>query len=160
MKLRSKHKIISITVTHAHILLNTGETTKVALNELSFKPKVNDIVEVYQNKDQIIVMKVREKRKQWIYTVIVTIVALVIGGTSLWFLNHRDDSTKVVKKHSFSQKDTSEFSYRSSSSNSSSSSSEPEAPVIDTSAEALSCLLYTSWSYILEQLLKKRFKKV
>ena len=68
MKLRSKHKIISITVTHAHILLNTGETTKVALNELSFKPKVNDIVEVYQNKDQIIVMKVREKRKQWIYT--------------------------------------------------------------------------------------------
>lgn len=66
MKLRSKHKIISITVTHAHILLNTGETTKVALNELSFKPKVNDIVEVYQNKDQIIVMKVREKRKPWI----------------------------------------------------------------------------------------------
>lgn len=137
MKLRSKHKIISITVTHAHILLNTGETTKVALNELSFKPKVNDIVEVYQNKDQIIVMKVREKRKQWIYTVIVTIVALVIGGTSLWFLNHRDDSTQVVKKHSSSQKNTSEFSYRSSSSTSSSSSSEAESPVIDTSAEAL-----------------------
>ena len=137
MKLRSKHKIISITVTHAHILLNTGETTKVALNELSFKPKVNDIVEVYQNKDQIIVMKVREKRKPWIYTVIVTIVALVIGGTSLWFLNHRDDSTQVVTKQSSSKKNTSEFSYRSSSSNSSSSSSEPEAPVIETSAEAL-----------------------
>ena len=97
MKLRSKHKIISITVTHAHILLNTGETTKVALNELSFKPKVNDIVEVYQNKDQIIVMKVREKRKPWIYTVIVTIVALVIGGTSLWF-PHKLSQSKVLQR--------------------------------------------------------------
>ncbi len=106
------------------------------MNELSFKPKINDIVEVAEQ-DQIIVMKVREKRKPWIYTVIVAIVALVIGGTSLWFQSQGRLHTSCLENKNSSKKNTSEFSYRSSSSNSSSSSSEPGAPVIETSAEAL-----------------------
>lgn len=57
------NKIISVTKTHAYILLNSDETLKIPLSELDFKPKVKDKVEIYRSKEKIYVTKLKTSSK-------------------------------------------------------------------------------------------------
>ena len=55
MKNKKHNQIIHVSETHIIIRLHTNETLNVPINELTFHPKVNDIVEVYQNQNHVVV---------------------------------------------------------------------------------------------------------
>ena len=123
MKHKSQSKIISVTATHAHILLNTGETLKIDLKELDFQPKVNDLVEVYQDNHQVFVIKIANTKKTLFYLIGSALLALLILGSTFWFFQNRNESTQITTKQTSSHKSSSKASHSSSSYSSSSSSS-------------------------------------
>ena len=53
MKNKRHNQIIHVSDTHIILRLHTNETLNVPINELTFHPKVNDIVEVYQNQNHV-----------------------------------------------------------------------------------------------------------
>lgn len=61
---KPKHKIISIEDGLARIQLNTGDELLIPIRELNFQPKLNQLVEIYQDADEIIVLRSKKKRHQ------------------------------------------------------------------------------------------------
>lgn len=57
MKNKKHNQIIHVSDTHIIIRLHTNDTLNAPINELTFNPKVNDIVEVYQNQYFLLVAR-------------------------------------------------------------------------------------------------------
>ncbi len=145
MKNKIHNQISHISDTHVIIRLHTNETLNVPINELTFHPKVNDIVEVYQNQNHVVVCPLPQSNKLWILISSITLLLLTIIGATFLFFRHLNENIEKVDNHSSQQisSTTSSSSTSSSSSSSSSSStsttssSSTEDSIIDTTAEEL-----------------------
>ena len=141
MKNKRHNQIIHISDTHIIIRLHTNETLNVPINELTFHPKVNDIVEVYQNQNHVIVCLLPQSNKLWILISSITLLLLTIIGATFLFFRHLNENIEKVDNHSSQQisstTSSSSTSSSSSSSTSTTSSSSTEDSIIDTTAEEL-----------------------
>ncbi|WP_049548528.1 DUF6287 domain-containing protein [Streptococcus pseudopneumoniae] len=141
MKNKKHNQIIHVSETHIIIRLHTNETLNVPINELTFHPKVNDIVEVYQNQNHVVVCPLPQNNKLWILISSITLLLLIIIGATFLFFRHSDRNIETVDSHSSQQisstTSSSSASSSSSSSTSTTSSSSNEDTIIDTTAEEL-----------------------
>ena len=141
MKKKIYNQIIHVSDTHVIIRLHTNETLNVPINELTFHPKVNDIVEVYQNQNHVVVCPLPQSNKLWILISSSTLLLLTIIGTTFLFFRHPDRNIETVDNQSSQQSSSTTSSSSASSSSSSStsttSSSSNEDTIIDTTAEEL-----------------------
>ena len=141
MKNKKHNQIIHVSETHIIIRLHTNETLNVPINELTFHPKVNDIVEVYQNQNHVVVCPLPQSNKFWILITSITLLLLTIIGATFLFFRHPDRNIETVDSHSSQQisstTSSSSASSSSSSSTSTTSSSSNEDTIIDTTAEEL-----------------------
>ena len=141
MKKKIYNQIIHISDTHVIIRLHTNETLNVPINELTFHPKLNDIVEVYQNQNHVVVCPLPQNNKLWILISSITLLLLTIIGATFLFFRHPDRNIETVDSQSSQQSSSTTSSSSTSSSSSSStsttSSSSTEDSIIDTTAEGL-----------------------
>ena len=141
MKKKTHNQIIHVSDTHVIIRLHTNETLNIPINELTFHPKVNDIVEVYQNQNHVVVCPLPQSKKLWILIASITIIILFIIGTTFLLFRHPDRNIETVdsqsSQQSFSTTSGSSVSSSSSSSTSTTNSSSTEDSIIDTTAEEL-----------------------
>ena len=141
MKNKKHNQIIHVSDTHVIIRLHTNETLNVPINELTFHPKVNDIVEVYQNQNHAVVCPLPQSNKLWILITSITLLLLTIIGATFLFFRHPDRNIETVDNQSSQQSSSTTSSSSASSSSSSStsttSSSSTEDSIIDTTAEEL-----------------------
>ena len=141
MKKKIYNQIIHVSDTHVIIRLHTNETLNVPINELTFHPKVNDIVEVYQNQNHVVVCPLPQSNKFWILITSITLLLLTIIGATFLFFRHPDRNIETVDNQSSQQSSSTTSSSSASSSSSSStsttSSSSTEDSIIDTTAEEL-----------------------
>lgn len=141
MKNKRHNQIIHVSDTHVIIRLHTNETLDVPINELTFHPKVNDIVKVYQNQNHVVVCPLPQRNKLWILIASITLLIFTIIGVTFLFFRHPYRNIETVDSQSSQQisSTTSSLSASSSSSSSTSttSSSSTEDSIIDTTAEEL-----------------------
>lgn len=141
MKNKIHNQIIHISYTHVIIRLHTNETLNVSIDELTFYPKVNDIVEAYQNQNHVVVCPLPQNNNLWILITLITFLILTIIGAIFLFFRHPDRNIEAVNSQSSQQSSYTTSSSSSSSSTSSStsttSSSSTEDSIIDTTAEEL-----------------------
>lgn len=141
MKNKRHNQIIHVSDTHVIIRLHTNDTLNVPINELTFHPKVNDIVEVYQNQNHVVVCPLPQSNKLWILISSITLLLLTIIGATFLFFRHLNENIETVVNHSSQQipstTSSSSTSSSSSSSTSTTSSSSTEDSIIDTTAEEL-----------------------
>ena len=137
MKKKIYNQIIHISDTHVIIRLHTNETLNVPINELTFHPKVNDIVEVYQNQNHVVVCPLPQSNKLWILITSITLLLLTIIGATFLFFKHLNENIETVDSHSSQQISSTTSSSSASSSTSTTSSSSTEDSIIDTTAEEL-----------------------
>ena len=139
MKNKRHNQIIHVSNTHIIIRLHTNETLNVPINELTFHPKVNDIVEVYQNQNHVVVCPLPQNNNLWILITSITLLILTIIGATFLFFRHPDRNIETVDNQSSQQSSstTSSSSASSSSSSSTSKASSNEGNIIDTTAEEL-----------------------
>ena len=150
------NKIISVTKTHAYILLNSDETLKIPLSELNFKPKVKDNVEIYRSKEKIYVTKLKLLQKNGRTSFICYFYYNLLFTYFIFcFKKHGEENniteSKVSNRNSFrnknshsnkpsttsSKEDGTSISESSSLLNSSSQSSQQESSVSSTSSQTL-----------------------
>lgn len=137
MKNKKHNQIIHVSETHIIIRLHTNETLNVPINELTFHPKVNDIVEVYQNQNHVVVCPLPQSNKFWILITSITFLLLTIIGATFLFFRHLNENIETVDSHSSQQISSTTSSFSASSSTSTTSSSSTEDSIIDTTAEEL-----------------------
>ena len=141
MKNKKHNQIIHVSETHIIIRLHTNETLNVPINELTFHPKVNDIVEVYQNQNHVVVCPLPQNNNLWILITSITFLILTIIGVTFLFFRQPDRNIETVDNQSSQQSSSTTSSSSASSSSSSStsttSSSSTEDSIIDTTAEEL-----------------------
>ena len=141
MKKKTHNQIIHVSDTHVIIRLHTNETLNIPINELTFHPKVNDIVEVYQNQNHVVVCPLPQSKKLWILIASITIIILFIIGTTFLLFRHPDRNIETVDSQSSQQSSSTTSSSSTSSSTSTTStttnSSSTEDSIIDTTAEEL-----------------------
>ena len=137
MKNKRHNQIIHVSDTHIIIRLHTNETLNVPINELTFLPKVNDIVEVYQNQNHVVVCPLPQSNKLWILITSITLLLLTIIGATFLFFKHLNENIETVDSHSSQQISSTTSSSSASSSTSTTSSSSTEDSIIDTTAEEL-----------------------
>lgn len=142
MKHKLNNKIISITNEHVTILLNTGNTITMSIQELNFQPKLNEMVEVYKNSDEIIVLQSKEKRINWFLLLLCTLIPIVLACSIILF-THKKKNTETVNSATTEQVLTTTTTTISTttSTTTTTTSSQPttssQASIIDTTAEKL-----------------------
>ena len=141
MKNKIHNQIIHVSDTYVIIRLHTNETLNVPVNELTFHPKVNDIVEVYQNQNHVVVCPLPQNNNLWILITSITLLILIIIGATFLFFRHLNKNIETVDSHSSQQISSTTSSSSASSSSLSSTSttsfSSTEDSIIDTTAEEL-----------------------
>lgn len=136
MKKKIHNQIIHVSDTHVIIRLHTNETLNVPINELTFHPKVNDIVEVYQNQNHVVVCPLPQNNKLWILITSITLLLLTIIGATFLFFRHPDRNIETVDNQSSQQSSSTTSSSSASSSSSSSSSSSTSSSTSTTSSSS------------------------
>ena len=92
---KPKHKIISIEDGLARIQLNTGDELLIPIRELNFQPKLNQLVEIYQDADEIIVLRSKEKGINWLLLLSCSLIPIVLTSF-MFFFNHKKQDTEAV----------------------------------------------------------------
>ena len=92
---KPKHKIISIEDGLARIQLNTGDELLIPIRELNFQPKLNELVEIYQDADEIIVLRSKEKGINWLLLLSCSLIPIVLTSF-MFFFNHKKQDTEAV----------------------------------------------------------------
>ena len=138
MKHKLNNKIISITNEHVTILLNTGNTITMSIQELNFQPKLNEMVEVYKNSDEIIVLQSKEKRINWFLLLLCTLIPIVLACSIILF-THKKKNTETVNSATTEQVLTTTTTTISTTTTTTSSqpTTSSQASIIDTTAEKL-----------------------
>ena len=137
MKKKTHNQIIHVSDTHVIIRLHTNETLNVPINELTFLPKVNDIVEVYQNQNHVVVCPLPQNNNLLILITSSAFIILTIIGATFLFFRHPDRNIETVDSQSSQQSSSTTSSSSTSSSTSTTSTSSTEESIIDTTAEEL-----------------------
>ena len=137
MKKKTHNQIIHVSDTHVIIRLHTNETLNVLINELTFHPKVNDIVEVYQNQNHVVVCPLPQNNNLLILITSSAFIILTIIGATFLFFRHPDRNIETVDSQSSQQSSSTTSSSSTSSSTSITSTSSTEESIIDTTAEEL-----------------------
>lgn len=137
MKKKTHNQIIHVSDTHVIIRLHTNETLNVPINELTFLPKVNDIVEVYQNQNHVVVCPLPQNNNLLILITSSAFIILTIIGATFLFFRHPDRNIETVDSQSSQQSSSTTSSSSTSSSTSTTSTSSTEEGIIDTTAEEL-----------------------
>lgn len=137
MKKKTHNQIIYVSDTHVIIRLHTNETLNVPINELTFLPKVNDIVEVYQNQNHVVVCPLPQNNNLLILITSSAFIILTIIGATFLFFRHPDRNIETVDSQSSQQSSSTTSSSSTSSSTSTTSTSSTEESIIDTTAEEL-----------------------
>lgn len=137
MKKKTHNQIIHVSDTHVIIRLHTNETLNVPINELTFLPKVNDIVEVYQNQNHVVVCPLPQNNNLLILITSSTFIILTIIGATFLFFRHPDRNMETVDSQSSQQSSSTTSSSSTSSSTSTTNPSSTEDSIIDTTAEEL-----------------------
>ena len=137
MKKKTHNQIIHVSDTHVIIRLHTNETLNVPINELTFLPKVNDIVEVYQNQNHVVVCPLPQNNNLLILITSSAFIILTIIGATFLFFRHPDRNIETVDSQSSQQSSSTTSSSSTSSSTSTTSTSSTEDSIIDTTAEEL-----------------------
>ena len=137
MKKKTYNQIIHVSDTHVIIRLHTNETLNVPINELTFHPKVNDIVEVYQNQNHVVVCPLPQNNNLLILITSSAFIILTIIGATFLFFRHPDRNIETVDSQSSQQSSSTTSSSSTSSSTSTTSTSSTEESIIDTTAEEL-----------------------
>ena len=92
---KPKHKIISIEDGLARIQLNTGDELLISIRELNFQPKLNELVEIYQDADEIIVLRSKEKGINWLLLLSCSLIPIVLTSF-MFFFNHKKQDVEAV----------------------------------------------------------------
>lgn len=137
MKKKTHNQIIHVSDTHVIIQLHTNDTLNVPINELTFLPKVNDIVEVYQNQNHVVVCPLPQNNNLLILITSSAFIILTIIGATFLFFRHPDRNIETVDSQSSQQSSSTTSSSSTSSSTSTTSTSSTEESIIDTTAEEL-----------------------
>lgn len=137
MKKKTHNQIIHVSDTHVIIRLHTNETLNVPINELTFLPKVNDIVEVYQNQNHVVVCPLPQNNNLLILITSSAFIILTIIRATFLFFRHPDRNIETVDSQSSQQSSSTTSSSSTSSSTSTTSTSSTEESIIDTTAEEL-----------------------
>lgn len=141
MKHKFNNKIISITNEHVVILLNTGNTITISIQELNFQPKLNEMVEVYKNSDEIIVLRSKEKHINWFLLLLCTLIPIVLTCSIILF-THKKLDTETVNAGTTEQVLTTSTTTINTTTSTTTTTSTPsttssQASIIDTTAEKL-----------------------
>ena len=102
---KPKHKIISIEDGLARVQLNTGDELTIPIRELNFQPKLNELVEIYQDADEIIVLRSKEKGINWLLLMLCSLIPIVLIS-SLFLFNHKKQDTEAVNAPTTEQSST------------------------------------------------------
>lgn len=92
---KPKHKIISIEDGLARIQLNTGDELLIPIRELNFQPKLNQLVEIYQDADEMIVLRSKEKGINWLLLLSCSLIPIVLTSF-IFFFNHKKHDAEAV----------------------------------------------------------------
>ena len=92
---KPKHKITSIVDGIARIQLNTGNELTISIRELNFQPKLNQLVEIYQDADEIIVLRSKEKGINWLLLLSCSLIPIVLTSF-MFFFNHKKQDVEAV----------------------------------------------------------------
>jgi len=92
---KPKHKIISIEDGLVRIQLNTGDELLIPIRELNFQPKLNQLVEIYQDADEIIVLRSKEKGINWLLLLSCSLIPIVLTSF-MFFFNHKKQDVEAV----------------------------------------------------------------
>ena len=92
---KPKHKIISIEDGLARIQLNTGDELLIPIRELNFQPKLNQLVEIYQDADEMIVLRSKEKGINWLLLLSCSLIPIVLTSF-MFFFNHKKQDVEAV----------------------------------------------------------------
>lgn len=92
---KPKHKIISIEDGLVRIQLNTGDELLISIRELNFQPKLNELVEIYQDADEIIVLRSKEKGINWLLLLSCSLIPIVLTSF-IFFFNHKKQDVEAV----------------------------------------------------------------
>ena len=92
---KPKHKIISIEDGFARIQLNTGDELLIPIRELNFQPKLNQLVEIYQDADEMIVLRSKEKGINWLLLLSCSLIPIALTSF-IFFFNHKKQDTEAV----------------------------------------------------------------
>lgn len=92
---KPKHKIISIEDRLARIQLNTGDELLIPIRELNFQPKLNQLVEIYQDADEMIVLRSKEKGINWLLLLSCSLIPIVLTSF-IFFFNHKKQDAEAV----------------------------------------------------------------
>ena len=92
---KPKHKIISIEDGLVRIQLNTGDELTIPIRELNFQPKLNELVEIYQDADETIVLRSKEKGINWLLLLSCSLIPIVLTSF-MFFFNHEKQDAEAV----------------------------------------------------------------
>ena len=92
---KPKHKIISIEDGLARIQLNTGDELTIPIHEFNSQPKLNQLVEIYQDADEMIVLRLKEKGINWLLLLSCSLIPIVLTSF-IFFFNHKKQDTEAV----------------------------------------------------------------
>ena len=92
---KPKHKIISIEDGLVRIQLNTGDELLISIRELNFHPKLNELVEIYQDADETIVLRSKEKGINWLLLLSCSLIPIVLTSF-MFFFNHKKQDAEAV----------------------------------------------------------------
>lgn len=92
---KPKHKIISIEDGLVRIQLNTGDELLISIRELNFHPKLNELVEIYQDADETIVLRSKEKGINWLLLLSCSLIPIVLTSF-MFFFNHEKQDAEAV----------------------------------------------------------------
>ena len=87
-------KITKVSEENVYIGFKTGsseerQTITVPIHELTFKPKLNDSVEVYNHNEGVIVRRSGVGVPNWILFMLVSIIPALVVLATLFILNHK-----------------------------------------------------------------------
>ncbi|WP_225750129.1 DUF6287 domain-containing protein [Streptococcus sp. Marseille-Q4154] len=135
---KPKHKIIRIEDGLARIQRNTGDELTIPIRELNFQPKLNELVEIYQDADEIIVLRSKEKGINWLLLLSCSLIPIVLISF-MFFFNHKKQDKEAVSAttEQVSTTSTTTTSTTSTTTTSSTSATSSQASIIDTTAETL-----------------------
>lgn len=138
---KANHKIVSISDGFITIQLDTGNNLTIPISELTFHPKLNELVEIYQDADEIIVLRLKGNRRNWFLVLLFTLIPIVLACSIILF-THKKQDTETVNAATTEQVLTTSTTTINTTTSTTTTTSTPsttssQASIIDTTAEKL-----------------------
>ena len=135
---KANHKIVSISDGLITIQLDTGNNLTIPISELTFHPKLNELVEIYQDADEIVVLRSKGNRINWFLLLLCTLIPIVLACSIILF-THNKQNTETANAATTEQvlTTTTTTTSTTTTTTSSTSTTSSQTNIIDTTAEKL-----------------------